>query len=252
MNRNNERHFLNVPQMHTSRTRFNRDQTILTTFDSGKLIPFFVDEVLPGDTFQVDTSAIIRMTTPKYPVMDDAFIDFYYFYCPNRILWDDFKHFMGEVEEKPWAPTKEYRMPELVCMGTKETPVPFEKSILDYMGVPTKIEKTFRINALPVRAYVKIWNEYFRDENVDNRAVLVTAGQDEAYQDSYNVAYKGEDENLDETLKKAYTGGRCLPVNKFHDYFTSCMPYPQRGPEVTLPLSGALPLNGNVTSGWNV
>ena len=236
MNRNNERHFLNVPQMHTSRTRFNRDQTILTTFDSGKLIPFFVDEVLPGDTFQVDTSAIIRMTTPKYPVMDDAFIDFYYFYCPNRILWSQFKYFMGEVESKPWAPSKQYRMPELACLGTKENPVPYEKSILDYMGVPTKIKNTFRINALPVRAYVMIWNEYFRDENVDNRATLVIAGEDEAYQDSKN------ENNLDEILQKAYTGGRCLPVNKFHDYFTSCLPYPQRGPEVTLPLGGNAPV----------
>ena len=78
MNRNNERHFNQIPEMKASRTRFNRDQTILTTFDAGELIPFYVDEVLPGDTFQVDTSAIIRMTTPKYPVMDDAFIDFYY------------------------------------------------------------------------------------------------------------------------------------------------------------------------------
>lgn len=238
MNRNNERHFLDVPQMHTNRTRFNRDQTILTTFDSGKLIPFFVDEVLPGDTFQVDTSAIIRMTTPKYPVMDDAFIDFYYFYCPNRILYDDFKYFMGEAEDKAWAPTKEYRMPQLVCIGSNDNPVPYEKSILDYMGVPTKIKKEFRINALPIRAYVKIWNEYFRDENVDNKAVLVTAGADEAYQDSKN------DENMDEILKKAYTGGRCLPVNKFHDYFTSCLPYPQRGPDVRLPLSGNAAIKG--------
>ena len=83
MNRNNERHFNQIPEVKASRTRFNRDQTILTTFDSGKLIPFYVDEVLPGDTFNINTSAIIRMTTPKYPVMDDAFIDFYYFYCPN-------------------------------------------------------------------------------------------------------------------------------------------------------------------------
>lgn len=236
MNRNNERHFLNVPQMHTSRTRFKRDQTILTTFDSGKLIPFFVDEVLPGDTFQIDTSAIIRMTTPKYPVMDDCFIDFYYFYCPNRILWDEFKYFMGEVEEKPWAPTKNYRIPELACLGSEANPVPYEESILDYMGVPTKIKKEFRINALPVRAYVKIWNEYFRDENVDNQAVLITEGKDEAYQDK-------EDESLDDILKKAYTGGRCLPVNKFHDYFTSCLPHPSRGPEVRLPLSGNAAVN---------
>lgn len=242
MNRNNERHFLNVPQMHASRTRFNRDQTILTTFDSGKLIPFFVDEVLPGDTFQVDTSAIIRMTTPKYPVMDDAFIDFYYFYCPNRILWDDFKYFMGEVEDTPWAPTKEYRMPELVCLGSKNDPVPYEESILDYMGVPTKIKSEFRINALPVRAYVKIWNEYFRDENVDNKAALLTKGIDEAYQDK-------KDESLDEILKKAYTGGRCLPVNKFHDYFSSCLPYPQRGPAVTMPMTGNAPIRLGNTNG---
>ena len=108
MNRNNERHFNQIPEMKASRTRFNRDQTILTTFDSGKLIPSYVDEVLPGDTFNVNTAAIIRMSTPKYPVMDDAFIDFYYFYCPNRILWDNFKYFMGEVEATPWMPKKEY------------------------------------------------------------------------------------------------------------------------------------------------
>ena len=148
MNRNNEKHFLQVPQMHTSRTRFNRDQTILTTFDSGKLIPFFVDEVLPGDTFQVDTTAIIRMTTPKYPVLDDAFIDFYYFYCPNRILWDNFKYFMGEVETTPWMPTKTYKVPKIKIKGTNEEPKPNERSILDYMGVPTKI------NALPIRDYI--------------------------------------------------------------------------------------------------
>lgn len=230
MNRNNERHFLQVPQMHTSRTRFKRDQTILTTFDSGKLIPFFVDEVLPGDTFQIDTSAIIRMTTPKYPVMDDAFIDFYYFYCPNRILWDNFKQFMGEVEETPWMPSKAYSVPQIEIGNTTNTP--YEKSILDYMGVPTKIGKNFAINALPVRAYVKIWNEYFRDQNVENAATIRTDDKNVQYADSY------EENDLEKILKEAITGGRCLPVNRFHDYFSSCLPYPQRGPEVTVPLTG--------------
>ena len=103
--------------MRASRTRFNRDQTVLTTFDAGKLIPFYVDEVLPGDTFNVNTAAIIRMTTPKYPVMDDAFIDIYYFYCPNRILWDNFKYFMGEIEATPWMPKKEYATPKIVING---------------------------------------------------------------------------------------------------------------------------------------
>lgn len=237
MNRNNERHFLQIPEMHASRTRFNRDQTILTTFDSGKLIPFFVDEVLPGDTFQVDTTAIIRMSTPKYPVMDDAFIDFYYFYTPNRILWDNFKHFMGEVEETPWMPTKEYAVPQIKINASTPKPGPDEKSILDYMGVPTKIKRPFSINALPVRAYVKIWNEFFRDENVDNAAVLKT--------DDADVTYKFEPEateTLEKDLQNAVLGGNLLPVNKYHDYFTSCMPYPQRGPEIALPMSGNAPI----------
>lgn len=241
MNRNNERHFLNIPQMHTSRTRFNRDQTILTTFDSGKLIPFFVDEVLPGDTFQVDTSAIIRMTTPKYPVMDDAYIDFYYFYCPNRILWKNFKEFMGEVDSKPWMPTKTYSVPTIVIETPNKTPLPAEKSILDYMGVPTRVAKEnkgkFEINALPIRAYVKIWNEYFRDQNVGNAAVEKDDDVKVTYQDQMPPV---EDAEL--TLQEAYKGGRCLPVNRFHDYFSSCLPYPQRGPEVTLPLSGNAPV----------
>lgn len=237
MNRNNERHFLQIPEMHASRTRFNRDQTILTTFDAGKLIPFFVDEVLPGDTFQIDTTAIIRMTTPKYPVMDNAYIDLYYFYAPNRILWDDFKHFMGEVEETPWMPTVAYKVPQIKINGTTEKPAPNEKSILDYMGVPTKIKKPFTINALPIRAYVKIWNEFFRDENVDNAAVLKSDNKDVTYNFDEEAT-----ETLEKDLKNAVLGGNLLPVNKYHDYFTSCMPYPQRGPEINLPMSGNAPI----------
>lgn len=235
MNRNNERHFNQIPEMKASRTRFNRNQTILTTFDSGKLIPFYVDEVLPGDTFNVNTAAIIRMTTPKYPVMDDAFIDFYYFYCPNRILWDNFKQFMGEIEETPWMPTKAYKVPQIVINGKKGSGLPYENSILDYMGVPTKVEGKFEINALPIRAYVKIWNEFFRDENVGNAAVIKTDDADVNYEDSST-------DNINVVLQMAYKGGRCLPVNKFHDYFTSCLPYPQRGPAVTLPMQGNAPL----------
>lgn len=233
MNRNNERHFNQIPEMKASRTRFNRDQIVLTTFDSGELIPFYVDEVLPGDTFQVDTSAIIRMTTPKYPVLDDSFIDFYYFYCPNRILWDDFKQFMGEIEEKPWMPEKTYHVPKIKIIGSQEKPYPTEGSILDYMGVPTKIKNEFKINALPIRAYVMIWNEFFRDENVGNAAVFKT--------DSTEVLYADE-KALEKRLMYAIAGGRCLPVNRFHDYFSSCLPFAQRGPTVTLPMTGNAPI----------
>ena len=247
MNRNNERHFNNVPQTHVSRTRFKRDQNILTTFDAGKLIPFYVDEVLPGDTFSVKTAAIIRMTTPKYPVFDDAYIDFYYFFCPNRILWDNFKRFMGEADDAPWMPTKTYKVPEIKIASNAETSNkenlkgPKEGSILDYMGVPTKINEKegtneTHINALPIRAYVKIWNEFFRDQNVGNPAAEFT--------DETLVQYTDLNDDSDEEgiLRDATSGARCLPVSRFHDYFSSCLPYPQRGPEVTIALNGNAPV----------
>lgn len=247
MNRNNERHFNQVPETHVSRTRFKRDQNILTTFDAGKLIPFYVDEVLPGDTFSVDTAAIIRMTTPKYPVMDDAYIDFYYFYCPNRILWDNFKRFMGEADDAPWMPTKTYKVPKIIIVNDEGGAVrayPDENSILDYMGVPAKAIKPgetgkIEVNALPIRAYVKIWNEFFRDQNVGNPAVLNTGDQDEEYQ-----AGSGNESEVsqDKILEYAHKGGYCLPVSRFHDYFSSCLPYPQRGPEVTIGLTGNAPV----------
>lgn len=249
MNRNNERHFNQVPETHVSRTRFKRDQNILTTFNAGKLIPFYVDEVLPGDTFSVDTAAIIRMTTPKYPVMDDAYIDFYYFFCPNRILWDNFKRFMGEADDKPWMPSKTYTVPQIVVGNTALWPkpdreYPDEQSILDYMGIPAKSIKVdklaeYKINALPIRAYVKIWNEFFRDQNVGNPATLSTG--DESIE--YASGGPREDEIDEETiLRNAQKGGYCLPVSRFHDYFSSCLPYPQRGPEVTIGLTGNAPV----------
>lgn len=256
MNRNNERHFNQVPQTHVSRTRFKRDQNILTTFDAGKLIPFYVDEVLPGDTFSVDTAAIIRMTTPKYPVFDDAFIDFYYFYCPNRILWDHFKQFMGEADDAPWMPTKTYEVPKIKIASNEETngkenlKGPKEQSILDYMGVPTKINEKegstgAMINALPVRAYVKIWNEFFRDQNVGNPAAMFT--------DETLIQYTDlkDDNDIEGILRDAVAGARCLPVSKYHDYFTSSLPYPQRGPEVTIALTGNAPIKTYLTAEAN-
>ena len=241
MNRNNERHFNQVPETHVSRTRFKRDQNILTTFDAGKLIPFYVDEVLPGDTFNVDTAAIVRMTTPKYPVMDDAYIDFYYFFCPNRIVWDNFKRFMGEADDEPWKQTETYKVPKIEIPAGERADRPYEASILDYMGIPTKAVRKqtsdkIEVNALPIRAYVKIWNEYFRDQNVGNPAVLITNDDDVTYSDT------NEENNTEAILKEAYMGGRCLPVNRFHDYFSSCLPYPQRGPEVTIGLTGNAPV----------
>lgn len=242
MKRNNEAHFNQVPNLEITRSRFKRDQDIKLTFDAGKLIPFYVDEVLPGDTFSVDQSAIIRMTTPIFPVMDNAYLDYYYFFVPNRILWEHWKEFMGEVTDEPWVQTVEYTVPTIKITGTSNTDkLPKEASILDYMGIPTKFVgagKSAEINALPIRAYVKIWSEWFRDQNVDNPAINSTADATVDYKDD-------AEENIEKILQQAYRGGRPLPVNRFHDYFSSSLPSPQRAAEpVRIPLSGNAPIKG--------
>lgn len=242
MRRNNEAHFNQVPNLEITRSRFKRDQDIKLTFDAGKLIPFYVDEVLPGDTFSIDQSAIVRMTTPIFPVMDNAYLDYYYFFVPNRILWEHWKEFMGEVTDEPWVQTVEYTVPTIKITGTSDTDkLPKEASILDYMGIPTKFVgagKSAEINALPIRAYVKIWAEWFRDQNVDNPAINSTTDATVTYADD-----AGED--IEKILQQAYTGGRPLPVNRFHDYFSSSLPSPQRAAEpVRIPLAGNAPIYG--------
>ena len=179
MNRNKDAGFNQVPRLDITRSRFKRRQDVKLTMNAGQLIPFYVDEVLPGDTFSIDQAAIIRMTTPIFPVMDNCYMDVYYFNVPCRILWEHFKRFMGENDTGPWAQTQEYTIPQVKITGTAEKPAPYEGSILDYMGIPTKISKdestAFTVNALPMRAYAMIWQEWFRDQNVDNPAINSTA-----------------------------------------------------------------------------
>lgn len=241
MKRNNEAHFNQVPNLEITRSRFKRDQDIKLTFDAGQLIPFYVDEVLPGDTFSIDNVGLVRMSTPIFPVMDNCYLDYYYFFCPDRILWEHWKEFMGEVTDEPWVQTTEYTVPQLkIKGGTAENKFPLENSILDYMGIPTKIIGTtgeLSINALPIRAYVKIWNEWFRDQNVDNPAINSNKDADVNYKDS------GKEATIETILQEAYTGGRPLPVNRFHDYFSSTLPSPQRSAEsVTIPMLGNAPI----------
>ena len=256
MNRNNEAHFNQIPQTHISRSRFKRDQNVKFTFDAGKLIPFYVDEVLPGDTFSVDTAGLVRMTTPIFPVMDNAYLDVYYFFVPNRIVWDHWKEFMGENTTGAWEQKTEYSVPQQYLAGytmksgtEKEASpigtVPEEESVLDYMGIPTKCnrvaaitpeeaKKDISINALPIRGYVKIWNEWFRDQNLTDPVKEV--------KDDKPAVYVKLDESHEwtDTQKNlnAATGGKPLPVAKYHDYFTSALPAPQKGPNVAIGITG--------------
>lgn len=244
MRRNNEAHFNQVPNLEITRSKFKRDQDVKLTFDAGQLIPFYVDEVLPGDTFSVDNIGLCRMGTPIFPVMDNCYLDYYYFFVPNRIVWEHWKEFMGEVTDEPWVQTTEYTVPTIKISadktGAEPVACPKENSILDYMGIPTKFvsgDNTAEVNALPIRAYVKIWNEWFRDQNVDNPAINTNKDATTDYKDS------GKDASLETILQEAYTGGRPLPVNRFHDYFSSTLPSPQRASEsVKIPMLGNAPV----------
>jgi hypothetical protein len=247
MNRNNERRFSQIPKMNTSRSKFVRKQDVKFTMDAGKLVPFYVDEVLPGDTFSVDTAGICRMSTPIYPVMDNCYLDVYYFYTPMRILWRHAKEFFGENNTTAWTQTTEYSIPKLILKGNSkwgDADFPRESGIIDYMGIPTKFYKAndetkeVKINALPIRAYIKIWNEWFRDQNIDNPAIFKDDDENIQYRDSGDTAEIEKDKILEEAQK----GGRTLWVNKFHDYFTSALPSPQKGEPTLIPMSGNAPV----------
>lgn len=245
MNRNKDAGFNQVPRLDITRSRFKRRQNVKLTLNAGKLIPFYVDEVLPGDTFSVDQAAIIRMTTPIFPVMDNCYMDIYYFFTPNRILWKNWKRFMGENDTGPWVQKQEYTIPQIRINADSRNDLPLEGSLMDYMGIPTKACKKsdknteFEVNALPFRAYAMIWQEWFRDQNVDNPALNSDGDETVAYSDV------NDDSKIDEMLQEAYRGGRPLPVNKLHDYFTSAMPSPQKaGEPVAIPLGGKAPVYG--------
>lgn len=235
MNRNKDAGFNQVPRLDITRSRFKRRQDVKLTMNAGQLIPFYCDEVLPGDTFSIDQAAIIRMTTPIFPVMDNCHMDIYYFNVPCRILWEHWKRFMGENDEGPWAQTQQYTIPQVKVTGTKDKPAPYEGSIMDYMGIPTKVSKgadtEFSVNALPFRAYAMIWQEWFRDQNVDNPAINSISDATVNYTDDETKGMDKDTADIDYILKNAYTGGRPLPVNKYHDYFTSALPSPQKSGE---------------------
>ena len=223
MNRNTQSRFSFAPQSNIKRSIFDRSFQHKTTGNVGDLIPFFVDEVLPNDTFVVDTAFVARMTTPIKPVMDNAYIDIFYFAVPVRLLWDHWKEFHGENNNSPWVDETEYTIPQLTAPSGG-----WQKgTIADYMGIPINVAN-ISVNALPFRAYALIWNEWFRDQNVQEPCVV---SKDDATNAGTNAEASANPAN-------AELGGMPCKVNKFHDYFTSALPEPQKGDPVEIGLSG--------------
>lgn len=237
LSRNAESRFaVNPTHLDISRSRFDRTSTVKTSFNVGDLVPFYIDEVLPGDTFDVSTAKVVRMQPMVAPPMDDLFLDTYFFFVPNRLVWEHWANLMGENDTTSWYPSVDYSVPQVISPAKTGWKI---GSIADYFGIPTGVPG-LSVNALPFRAYAKIVNDWFRDENLVDPAVLTTG-------DSTTQGSNGS------TLSDYEKGGKPFVAAKYHDYFTSCLPSPQKGEPVTVPVANvSVPIDIPVTASSNL
>lgn len=208
--------FAQIPSANIQRSTFNRSSGLKTDFDSGFLVPVFVDEALPGDTMNLKMSLFARMSTPVAPIMDNAYLDYFFFAVPIRLLWDNWQRMNGEQTDP--GDSTDFLVPQIIAPGGGYG----EKSLSDYLGIPTKVPSLAH-SALWHRAYNLIYNEWFRDQNLQDSVVV---NRDD-----------GPDLPTDYVL---------LRRGKRHDYFTSALPFPQKGPAINMPLGGTAPVTGDV------
>ena len=217
VNRSTQHLFSQIPSTQIPRSVFDRSHGYKTTFNSGFLVPFYVDEVLPGDSFKLTATLFARLATPIVPFMDNLYLETFFFFVPNRLVWDNWQKFNGE-QRNP-SDSTDFLIPTVSGTNVQN------QTLWDYFGLPTNVDKALKVNALPFRAYNLIFNEWFRDENL---------------QESLNVPTGDGPDNLSDY--------KLVRRGKRHDYFTSCLPWPQKGPGVEISIGGSADVSGSLTS----
>lgn len=226
--------------MERPRSKFDRSHQLLTTINEGDLVPIYCDEVLPGDTAKVRLNGLIRMSTPIYPIMDNCYMDTYFFFVPCRLLWEHWENMFGENDTNYWAEKTEYSTPttQIKGKGIKNG------TIGDYFGLPTNVQ--MKVNALPARAYAMIYNEWFRDENLEAPIMVGYKKSDDAGNSENPEVdaerYANKPEITASLSEGALYATKPAKAGKFHDYFTSCLPSPLKSNPVEISLTGNAPL----------
>ena len=228
--------FSDAPAMYMRRTKFDRSHVYKTTFNAGRLIPVFVDEVLPGDTTRMSVNYFARLATPVKPIMDNIYLDWFFFFVPNRLVWEHWQNFCFEQEDPD--DSTDYVIPTVTAAGNSNNV--YVGSLWDYFGLPVNTSGNLSgISALPFRAVYLIWNEWFRDENLQKSVKIQKGDTNEVLDSSRSsdqpswVFTSGTD---------IVPGLACPPRGKRHDYFTSALPWTQKGPGVNISLTGNAPI----------
>lgn len=231
--------FSDAPAMYMKRTKFDRSHVYKTTFDSGKLIPVFIDEVLPGDTSRVSVNYFARLATPIKPIMDNIYLDWFFFFVPNRLVWEHWQNFCFEQEDP--GDNTDYVIPTVAATGNSKNA--YVGSLWDYFGLPVNTSGNLSgISALPFRGVYLIYNEWFRDENLQ-KSVKIQKGDTNEVLDSARASEQPS--WVFSSGTDILPGLACPPRGKRHDYFTSALPWTQKGPGVNISLTGNAPVFGD-------